>query len=134
MSGTRISGLTALTGAGSASGDSLVIFDTSADTTKRITRAELAIALGAESSTLNASTTYNTPSLAANTAGAIQTVTVTGAALGNFARASLSVDAAGVVFHAWVSAANTVSFFAVNLGGANPVDLGSATVSIRVEP
>ena len=42
MSGTRISGLTAISGANTANDDDLVIFDTSADTTKRISRSQLA--------------------------------------------------------------------------------------------
>jgi len=77
--------------------------------------------------------TYDIASLALGATGAIQTITVTGAALGDFARASLSIDTAGVVLHAWVSAANTVKYFAHNLAGANPLDLASATVKVRVE-
>jgi len=42
MTNKRIPQLDALTGAGSASDDSIVIFDTSVDTTKRIVRSELA--------------------------------------------------------------------------------------------
>lgn len=53
MPGTRISGLPALTGATSASTDDLVIFDTSALTTKRITRAELAVGMQADNPILN---------------------------------------------------------------------------------
>jgi len=45
MTAKRISALTALTGAASSSDDSLVIFDTSEDTTKRITRSQLALAV-----------------------------------------------------------------------------------------
>lgn len=53
MPGTRISGLTVLTGANSASDDSLVIFDASALITKRITRAELATGMQVDNSLLN---------------------------------------------------------------------------------
>jgi len=48
MGGTRIPGLTSLTGADSATDDDLVIFDTSADMTKRITREELALGLAGD--------------------------------------------------------------------------------------
>lgn len=82
---------------------------------------------------LEATATFDPASLALGAAGAIQTITVTGAAVGDFARASFSNDQAGVVLHAWVSAANTVKYFAFNAGGANPLDLASGTVKIRVE-
>ena len=52
MPGKRISDLTALTGAGSASTDDLVIFDTDASATKRITRAQLAVGMQADTQTL----------------------------------------------------------------------------------
>jgi hypothetical protein len=52
MPGKRISELTALTGANSASTDDVVIFDTSESTTKRITRAQLAIGMQADTQTL----------------------------------------------------------------------------------
>lgn len=42
MPGRRIKDLTALSGAGSANNDDVVIFDTNADTTKRISRSQLA--------------------------------------------------------------------------------------------
>lgn len=42
MPGSRIPALTALSGANSANDDDIVIFDTSADTTKRISRSQLA--------------------------------------------------------------------------------------------
>lgn len=45
MPAKRIPELPTLTGAGSVAGDSLLIYDADLDTTKRITRAELAIAL-----------------------------------------------------------------------------------------
>ena len=45
MPGSRISALTAIAGASTANNDDLVIFDASADTTKRILRSELAIGL-----------------------------------------------------------------------------------------
>jgi len=45
MPGTRIKDLTALSGAGSANNDDLVIFDADADETKRISRSQLAAGL-----------------------------------------------------------------------------------------
>lgn len=60
-------------------------------------------------------------------AGETTTVTVTGAALGNFAQASLSVDLQGLTMTAWVSAADTVSVRVQNETGGT-IDLGSATL------
>ena len=58
-------------------------------------------------------------------------VTVTGAALGDFAMASLSVDSTDIVVTAEVTASNTVTAVVLNnTGGA--IDLGSATLSVRV--
>jgi len=48
MTAKRIPGLDPLTGAASSSDDSLVIFDTSEDTTKRITRSQLSLALATD--------------------------------------------------------------------------------------
>ncbi len=86
----------------------------------------------ADRAMLEGTATFDAASLALGGSGAIQTLTVTGAALGDLTQASLSVDLAGVVIHSWVSAANTVKYFAHNLGGADPVDLASATAKIRV--
>ncbi|MHC4292657.1 MAG: hypothetical protein ACYSTX_00050 [Planctomycetota bacterium] len=59
------------------------------------------------------------------------TVTVTGAALGDYAIASFSLDVADLVLDAQVTAANTVTcVLANNTGGA--VNLASGTVYIRV--
>ena len=58
-------------------------------------------------------------------------VTVTGAAIGDYAIASLSIDIADLVLDAQVTAANTVTcILANNTGGA--IDLASATVYVRV--
>tara|TARA_B100001093_G_scaffold315052_1_gene300600 strand:- start:453 stop:1559 length:1107 start_codon:yes stop_codon:yes gene_type:complete len=58
-------------------------------------------------------------------------VTVTGAALGDFALASLSIDAIDLAITAEVTAANTVTVVVLNnTGGA--LDLGSATLSVQV--
>jgi hypothetical protein len=77
------------------------------------------------------SATYDPPNLA-DGAGATTTVTVTGAALGDFARASFSLDLQGVTMTAWVSAADTVSVrFQNESGGA--LDLGSGALRVKVE-
>jgi hypothetical protein len=77
--------------------------------------------------------TYDPPSLATGASGAIQTLTVSGARLGDPVEdVSFSADQAGVVFHAWVSAADTVSYFAQNLAGANPTNLPSGTLRVKV--
>ena len=60
-------------------------------------------------------------------------ITVTGAALGDFCIASLSIDVADLAITAAVTAANTVTYQLLNnTGGA--VDLASATVRVRVLP
>lgn len=80
-----------------------------------------------------ASATYDPPSLAAGAKDAIQTMTVTGAVLGDkVTEVSFSMDLAGAHIHAWVSAANTVSYYAINDNGANPLDLGSGTLRVKV--
>ena len=80
---------------------------------------------------LSGSATYDPPELTDGTS-ATTTVTVTGAALGDFAKASFAADLQGVTLDAWVSAADTVSVkFTNNTGGT--VDLASATLRARVE-
>lgn len=64
-------------------------------------------------------------------AGANQTVTLQGAALGMFARASWSIDVQGMTLAAYVSAANTVTVRVQNESGGT-VDLASATVEVVV--
>lgn len=79
------------------------------------------------------SATYDPPSLALGASSPVQTMTVNQVALGDQVEsASLSNNLAGAVLHAWVSAANTVSYFIHNLNGANPLDLASGTVRVRV--
>jgi hypothetical protein len=80
---------------------------------------------------LQASVTYHPPSLDAGT-GATTTVAVVGAALGDFARASFSLDLQGITLTTWVSAADTASVRFQN-GTAGTVDLGSGTLRVRVE-
>ena len=59
------------------------------------------------------------------------TVTVTGAAIGDLAEASLGISTAGLVLTASVTAANTVAVVLANLTGP-AVDLASATLSVTV--
>jgi hypothetical protein len=75
---------------------------------------------------LSGSATYDPASLA-DGAGATTTVTVTGAALGDFALASFSLDLQGITLTAWVSATNTVSVRFQNESGGT-LDLGSGTL------
>ena len=79
---------------------------------------------------LQGSVVYDPPSLA-DGAGVTTTVTVTGAALGDHAKASFSVDLVGLTLTAWVSAANTVSVRFQNESGGT-VDLASGTLRARV--
>lgn len=75
------------------------------------------------------SATYDPASLV-DGAGATTTVTVTGAALGDFAQASFSLDLQGITLTAWVSAANTVSVRFQN-ETTGTIDLGSGTLRAR---
>lgn len=64
---------------------------------------------------------------------AAEEVTVTGAQLGDFAMASMSVDISDLMLTAAVTAANTVTcVLANNTGGA--VDLDSGTLYVMVIP
>jgi hypothetical protein len=80
---------------------------------------------------LEASLTYDPPSLAAG-ADVTTIVTVSDAALRDFARASFSLDLQGITLTAWVSAADTVSVRFQN-GTAGAIDLASGTLRVRVE-
>ena len=80
---------------------------------------------------LQNSVVFDPPSQATNVVGAIQTLTVTGAAVGDFCLASFSVDLNGMTLLAWVSAANTTKFQFQNKT-AGTLDLASGTVRVRV--
>jgi hypothetical protein len=85
---------------------------------------------GLTESLLEGSATFNPSSLTDGT-GETTTVTVTGAALGDFAEASFSLDLQGITVTAWVSASNTVSVrFQNETGGV--LDLASGTLRVRV--
>jgi len=85
---------------------------------------------GHTSDVLEASTTYNAPSIAAG-GSTTTTVTVTGAAIGDLATASLGLSTAGLLLSATVTAANTVTVVLANLTGA-AVDLASTTLAVTV--
>jgi hypothetical protein len=77
------------------------------------------------------SATYD-PANLVDGAGVTTTVTVTGAALGDYALVSFSLDLQGVTVTSWVSSANTVSVrFQNESGGA--MDLASGTLRARVK-
>jgi parallel beta-helix repeat protein len=82
-------------------------------------------------SLLTGSATYDTASLV-DGAGATTTVTVTGAALGDFVEGvSASVDLQGITVTAYVSATNTVSVRYQN-ETTGTIDLASHTLRVRV--
>lgn len=85
---------------------------------------------GLTESLLEGSATYDPPSLI-DAAGATTTITVTGAALGDFAEASFSRDLQGITATAWVSATDTVSVRFQNETGGT-LDLLSGTLRARV--
>jgi hypothetical protein len=81
---------------------------------------------------LEASETYDAGSIADGDEE-VGEITVTGAVLGDFVLASLSIDVADLAITAAVTAADTVTYQLLNnTGGA--VDLASATVYVRVLP
>jgi hypothetical protein len=64
-------------------------------------------------------------------AGATQSITCTGAALGDFVLVSHSLDVQDITVTAYVQSANTVEVRFQNEGAAT-VDLGSGTVTVLV--
>jgi hypothetical protein len=82
-----------------------------------------------------ATATYDPPSLAVGNASPVQTLTVTGAVIGNNVAAAGVRDMLGLYVVAWVSAANTVSWYVLNPTG-NPngtQDLGNTVFNFRVQ-
>jgi len=82
--------------------------------------------------TLNGSTTYDAPSIAAG-GTTTTTITVTGAALGDFAQASFGVSTQGLVASASVTAADTLTIVLYNPTGS-AIDLASTTIRGAVSP
>jgi hypothetical protein len=81
-------------------------------------------------SVIEGSATFD-PANLVDGAGETTTVTVTGAALGDFAEASFSNNLNGISLTAWVSAADTVSVRFQNESGGT-LDLASGTLRARV--
>ena len=79
---------------------------------------------------LSGSATYDAPSLL-TLATTTTTVTVTGAAVGDFAECSFGVSLAGMIASAYVSAADTVTVVLFN-ATTGTVDLASTTLRARV--
>jgi hypothetical protein len=79
---------------------------------------------------LTGTATYDPPSLA-DGVGTTTTVTVTGAALGDFAKAAFSLDTSGITITAWVSSTNTVSVRFQNESGGT-LDIASGTLKCGV--
>lgn len=82
-------------------------------------------------SKLKGSKTYD-PGNLVDGAGETTTVTCTGAALGDFAQASFSLDLQGIMLVAYVSAADTVTVRFQN-ETVSTIDLGSGTLRVAVE-
>lgn len=78
------------------------------------------------------SATYDLASLV-DGAGATTTVTVTGAALGDFALVSHTLDLQGITCTAWVSATNTVSVRFQN-ETTGTLDIASGTIRACILP
>jgi len=79
---------------------------------------------------LSASAVYDPASIPTGS-GVTTTISVTGAALGDFVLVSFSLDLQGIALTAYVSAANTVSVWFQN-GTGSAVDLASGTLKVRV--
>jgi hypothetical protein len=73
----------------------------------------------------------NPASLTTGTSTTTSTITVTGAALGDAAWGSFSLDLQGILLSVWVSAANTVGYRFCNFTGGT-IDLASGTVRVWV--
>lgn len=81
-----------------------------------------------------AEVTYNPPSLLTGTS-TTTTVTVTGAAIGDFTLASFQRDLSGISLFSWVSAADTVSVqFRNDTGGTIDLSSGSLRVQVTAVP
>lgn len=96
----------------------------------RITTPNVARSATSISSILESSTTWDAGNLV-DGAGESKDVTVTGAALGDFAVACLGVDLQGMVISAHVKSSNTVTVRLQNESGG-ALDLASTTVKVLV--
>lgn len=131
VTGNVIKQTTSTDSAVEATGSTISAFALSGNTTNSTipwTQSTSTITLAGE--VLEGSATFNPASLA-DGAGETTTVTVTGAALGDFASASFGGDLSGITLTAYVSAANTVTVRFQNESGGT-LDLGSSTLRARV--
>lgn len=80
---------------------------------------------------LLASATVDPASLTTGSQTTIATISTTGAVMGDLVIPSFSLDLQGLRLHAWVSAANTVSYIFRNDTGST-VDLASGTLRVQV--
>jgi len=80
---------------------------------------------------INASAVVDVASLADGAGATSASITVTGAALGDFVLISCSLDLQGLILTAYVDAANSVKFRIQN-ETAGTIDLASATFKVRV--
>lgn len=119
----QTSGITAVIAAGTITAGNRII--PSGATAGRATSA-------VGSAILSGSATFDAASLA-DGAGETTTVTVTGAALGDFVLVSHGVDLQGITVTGYVSATNTVSVRFQNESGGT-LDLASSTLRARVIP
>ena len=81
---------------------------------------------------LTASSTWD-PGVIPNSSGEELDVTVTGAALGDFALVSFSLDTTGVILDGQVTAANTVTATLSNNSGQSK-NLAEGTLYVKVIP
>jgi hypothetical protein len=81
---------------------------------------------------LSGTATYDPPSLAVGASSPVQTMTVTGAVVGDAVIITFSNPSAGMRWKGQVTAANTVSYYVTNEVAANPTDLASGTVTARI--
>lgn len=105
-----------------------VVFDVAGSRWKEI---NFYTSASSASGALSASATYNPPSLAAGVRDTEQSITVTGAALGDIAQASFSLDLQGCRLESYVSGTDTVKYQFFN-ATAGTIDLGSGTVRVQV--
>lgn len=116
----------------SAIGDAIAAHVAEADPhTQYLTEAEGDARYGVLADLLEVAGAYDPPNLI-NGARDTATVTVTGAALGDYARASYSLDLQGITLFAWVSATDTVKALFFNQTGGT-IDLGPGTLRVKVE-
>lgn len=78
---------------------------------------------------LNASKTWDPPSLATG-AQTTTTLTITGAAIGDFVLVSFSLSTAGLILRADITATDTATIVLLNMTGGT-VDLASGTLKVR---